>query len=69
MPCRYKLNVLAALKNAGYSTYRLRVEKIIGERQIQQLRRGELVSWEVIGKICALLGVQPGDLIEYMDGE
>lgn len=69
MPCQYKIDVLAALKDAGYSAYRLRADKIIGERQIQQLRHGELVSWEVIGRICALLGVQPGDLVEYVAGE
>lgn len=67
MPCKYKIDVLAALKNAGYTSTRLRKEKLIGERQIQQLRDGELVSWLVIGRICALLGCQPGDLVEYAD--
>lgn len=69
MPVRYKVNVLEALKLAGYSSARLRKEKLIGERQIQQLRDGELVSWLVIGRICALLGCQPGDLVEYADDE
>ena len=32
MPIRYKIDILAALKNAGYSTYKLRQEKIFGER-------------------------------------
>ena len=69
MPCRYKIDVLAALKAAGYNSVRLRDEKIIGQRQIQQLRSGELVSWLVIGRICSLLGCQPGDLVEYVDAE
>ena len=34
MPIRYKLDILEALKQAGYSTYRLRKEKILGERVI-----------------------------------
>ena len=67
MPVQYKIDILAALKDAGYNSVRLRNEKIIGQRQIQQLRDGELVSWLVIGRICALLGCQPGDLVEYAD--
>lgn len=69
MPVQYKVDVLAALKAAGYNSVRLRNEKIIGQRQIQQLRDGELVSWLVIGRICSLLHCQPGDLVEYVDAD
>lgn len=65
MPIIYKLDVLDALKKAGYTTYRLRTEKIIGERVVQQLRQGELVSWKTIETICSILNCQPGDLVEY----
>ena len=66
MPVKYKIDILAALKAAGYSSTRLRQEKLIGERQIQQIREGELVSWLVIGRICKMLNCQPGDLVEYI---
>lgn len=65
MPVQYKVNVLESLKASGYSTYRLRKEKLLGESVIQQLRQGELVSWANIGVICQLLQCQPGDLLEY----
>lgn len=65
MPIIYKIDILEALKKAGYTTYRLRNEKIIGERVIQQLRQKELVSWKTIETICSLLDCQPGDLVEY----
>ena len=45
MPIIYKKDILAALKDAGYSTYRLRKEKLLGESTSQQLRNNELVSW------------------------
>ena len=61
----YKLEILPALRAAGYSTYRLRKEKILGEETIQKLRDFELVSWANIDIICKLLNSQPGDLIEY----
>lgn len=65
MPVKYKINVLDALKSAGYSTYRMRKEKLLGESVLQQLRRGELVSWSNIGTLCEMLHCQPGDLVEY----
>lgn len=65
MPLRYKIDVLEALKDAGYSSTRLRKEKLMGESYMTQLRRGEMVSWKTIETICRLLGCQPGDLVEY----
>lgn len=66
MPLQYKIDVLAALKEKGFSSYRLRKEKIFGERVIQQLRNKEPVSWEVLGRLCALLECEIGDLL-YME--
>ncbi len=69
MDIRFKIDVLQALKDKGYSTYRLRKEKIMGEATIQQLRNGEIVSWENLSRICCLLQCQPGDLLEYVPSE
>ena len=63
---RYKIDILAALKNAGYNTNRLRKEKIIAEASIQSLREGKYISLKNIDKICSLLDCQPADLIEYV---
>ena len=67
MPIQYKVDVLAALKAAGYSSTRLRREKLMGQATMTQLRRGELVSWLNIDTICRLLQCQPGDVLEYVD--
>ena len=66
MAIRYKVDVLAELKNKGYSSTRIREEKLIGQSYLQQLRRGELVSWKTLDTICSLLECQPGDLIEFV---
>lgn len=65
MPIKYKFNILEALKAAGYTSYKLRKERIFGERVIQQLRSDEIVSWKTIETICRLLNLQPGDIVEY----
>lgn len=66
MSVKYKIDVLAALKDAGYTTYKLRRDKLLGESVIQQLRNGVLVSWPNIGRLCHLLNCQPGDIMEYI---
>lgn len=66
MPIGYKIDVISALKSAGYSTYRIRKEKLFGEATLQKFRQGELVSWENISTLCKLLRCQPGDIIEYV---
>ncbi len=67
MPVQYKKDILAELKAAGYSTYKLRKDKLLGESVITQIRNGELVSWANIARLCKMLGCQPGDLIEYVE--
>ena len=64
---RYKVDVLAKLKKEGYSSTRIRKEKILGMAYLQKIRNGEMVSWMAIDTICGLLHCQPGDLIEYVD--
>ena len=67
MPIRYKIDVLQALKEKGYSTYKLRREKILSESTIQAFRTGDLVSYENIAKLCRLLECQPGEILEYVE--
>ena len=67
MPVQYKIDIIAALKEKGYSTYKLRKEKLLGESVLQQLRNGDLVSWTNIARLCDLLECQPGDILEYLD--
>lgn len=63
----YKLNVLEALKENGYNTTKLRKEKLLGENAIQSLRHGEMVGIIALEKICALLDMQPGSIIKYIE--
>ena len=66
VPIKYKIDVLAELKAAGYSTYRIRKDKILGEATLQRLRTGDPVSWDNMSTLCTLLDCQPGDIMEYI---
>ena len=67
MPLRYKLDIMAELKRNGYSSTKIREQKLIGQSYLQQIRHGELVSWKTIDTLCSLLHCQVGDLVEYYD--
>lgn len=67
MALQYKIDVIAALKDAGYNSNRIRKEKIMGESMLQKIRSGQMVSWAVLETLCQLLNCQPGDLIEYVE--
>lgn len=69
MAIQYKDDVLALLKAAGYPSTRIRAEKLLGQSYVQQLRKGELISWAALNTVCRLLDCQPGDLLEYVADE
>lgn len=66
MAFRYKVDVLAALSAAGYSSYRLRKEKLMGEATRTKIRAGGMPSWHELDTICQLTGLGVGDLIEHV---
>lgn len=66
MPIIYKVDVLAALKEKGYNTNKLRKEKLLAESTIQAFRDEKLVSYLNIERVCALLGCNVGDILDYV---
>ena len=59
MPICYKINILAALKEKGFSTYRIRKDKLLSESTLQAFRNGEPVSWDNIARIVKCWTVSP----------
>lgn len=69
MPLKFKINVLDALKQAGYNTSRIRKENLLSQSTLQKLRDGGQLSWSNLETICRLLECQPGDILEYIPSE
>lgn len=67
MPIRYKIDILAALKKAGYNTGTIRSEKLLSESTLQKLRQQESINFDSLARICRLLHCQPGDILEYIE--
>lgn len=69
MPLQYKVDVLAALKEKGYNTNKIRTESLLSQSTLQKFRNKQGVSWENLETLCKLLECQPADLIEYVKDE
>ena len=59
----YRIDILQALKAAGYNTSRLRREKLIGESSLTLIRRGKIVKIETLDTVCDILGCQLEDIL------
>lgn len=66
MPIKYD-KLFALMKEKGLTTYKIRKERIITETTLQKLRKGQNVTTDSISSLCAALGCQPGDIMEYVD--
>ena len=64
---KYKIDILEALKEKGYTSYKIRKDKLIGEAQLTKIRKGDIASKETLNTICRLLKCQPGDILEYVE--
>lgn len=64
---KYKIDILHGLKEKGYSTYKLRQNKILSESTIQKIRtNNNNLNFKTLNVICKLLNKQPGDIMEYV---
>ena len=62
------VDTLKLLSDAGWSTYKLRKEKVISSGTIDRLRNKQSVSTDTIDTICRLCDCQPSDIMTYKKG-
>ena len=69
VPLRYE-KLLALLEEKGYTSYRIRKEKIIGQATLTAIKNGTGgLDHRSIAKLCQILHCQPGDIMEYVEEE
>lgn len=64
---KFKVNVVEELRKRGYTSYKIRNQRIMSESTLQKYREGIMPSWSCFDQLCGLLECQPGDLIEYIN--
>lgn len=63
---RYKIDIIEALKNKGYTTTRIRKEKILSEGTLTNIRNGGAINTTTLNVICEILKKQPGQVLEWV---
>ena len=60
-------DILGKLKEKGFTSYRIRKERILPESTLTKLRTGQLISLETLDVICGLCQAQPGELLIWTE--
>ena len=69
MPIKYD-KLMALLKEKGYTTYKIRKDKLIGQGTLTALKNGTGgLDSKTISPLCKVLECQPGDIMEYVPDE
>ncbi len=68
MPIVYT-KLLKLLEERGITSYTVKRDKTIGQATFRKIKEGGDIDTRTIEKLCRLLNCQPGDLMEYVDGE
>lgn len=64
---KYKIDVLKALKEKGITQTTIRKENLLSQYAVSKMRKGELIGMVELEKVCRLLSLQPGDIIEFVE--
>ena len=62
-------DILGKLRDAGYSSHRIRELQIIGEGTVQSIREGKPVTLKTMDILCQLLHCKIEDLVEIVPDE
>lgn len=62
----YKIDILKELAAKGYTTTRLRREKLLSEGTLTRLRKGENINTTTLNDLCLMLRCQPSDILEVV---
>lgn len=66
MPISYR-KLFSLLEEKGWTTYRIRKEKLIGQGTLTALKNGTGgLDSKTIARICKVLNCQPGDIMEFI---
>lgn len=63
---RYKIDVMKELSERGFTSTRMRKEKILSEATMQNLRKGKGITTDTLNTICVILRCQPSDVLEIV---
>ena len=61
---RYKIDIISALSDRGFTPSRLLRDRLLPAQTITNIKHGKMITLDTLNKICCMLRCQPGDLVE-----
>ena len=61
---KYKIDVVKALADRGYNSYRIKKDGIISQGSLTKLKNGGNVTLQTINAVCCMLRCDIGDILE-----
>lgn len=66
----YKIDVIGELKNAGVNTTKAKESGVFGQATMKKFKEGDTnISLDNLNRLCAVLEMQPRDIIKYVETE
>lgn len=66
---KYKIDVMKELSQKGFTSSRMRKEKILSEATMQNIRKGKGITTDTLNTICVILRCQPSDVLEIVPSD
>lgn len=66
---KFKMDIVELLRENGYNPARIRREKLIGEKTLQDMKAGIVPGIKTLDTLCRILEMQPGNLIKHVDDD
>ena len=65
---QYKIDIIKALNDVGINTTRAKSTGIFGQETMKKFRNGDTsISLDNLNRLCAVLEMQPRDIIKYVE--
>lgn len=61
---KYKIDVISELSKRGYTTTRIRKDKLLSEATLTKIRKGENINTTTLNALCIMLRCQPSEILE-----
>lgn len=63
---KYKIDIFAELKKKGYNQTRIQRERLLPAQTAQNIKAGKSITLDTLNKICIMLKMQPGEVLEVI---
>ena len=67
---KYKIDIIKELKNVGITTTTAKKTGIFGQATMQKFKKNDTtISLDNLNRLCAVLEMQPRDILKYIETE